>query len=357
MRTTAVHERRRTRDREAKRKAREQHKRDVAALVASIAELREAASVLQGTQLSWQDVALALRTSTQSSVLENKALRAELVTTSSLVRELQAWVDATASIPAAPPRLAEASWRDAYLPMEPRTRQLGYIWIAQQLDHAANERLHPALFPHTLEDSIRVEWSRLSRKLVMQKIVTASTHEAAKALWLVNRATPECHLYPNFLVSSDVESLHHEMNAESEMSYVRELCNGRSVNVLHRRVTIDDERVLVAYRSIRHDDLFASDRLDTFQEWNEVRRVSKTQCVIRTVSVLEPNEPYPSVAALLRTEYPNLYTESMTAMPPRILVETHFRRVLQVKGHALAKAYFALVDEVLASLQAPSVAE
>ncbi|KDO18705.1 hypothetical protein SPRG_15986, partial [Saprolegnia parasitica CBS 223.65] len=321
--------------------------------------LREAASVLQGTQLSWQDVALALRTSTQSSVLENKALRAELVTTSSLVRELQAWVDAMASIPAAPPQLAEASWRDAYLPMEPRIRHLGYRWIAQQLDHAVNERLHPALFPHTLEDAIRVEWSRLGRKLVMQKIVTASTHEAAKALWLVNRASPECHLYPNFLVSSDVESLHHDMNANSEMSYVRELCNGRGVNVLHRRVTIDDDRVLVAYRSIRHDDLFAvsSDRLDTLQEWNEVRRISKTQCVIRTVSVLEPNEPYPSVAALLRTEYPNLFTESMRAMPPRVLVEAHFHRVLQVKGHALAKAYFALVDDVLAILQAPSVAE
>ncbi|EQC37460.1 hypothetical protein SDRG_05063 [Saprolegnia diclina VS20] len=348
----AVYERRRVRDREAKRKAREQHKRDITALIASIAELRETASALQSTQLSWQDVALALRTSTQASVLENKALRAELATTSLLLRQLQAWVHTMSSIPTVPPRLAEASWRDAYLPMDPHIRHVGYHWIAQQLDRAVDDRLHPALFPHTLEDSIRVEWSPLGRKLVMQKIVTASMHEAAKALWLVNRASPECHLHPSSLVSSDVESLHHALGVNSEMSYVRELCDGRSVNVFHRRVTINNERVLVAYRSIRHDDVFAvSSTIDTFQEWNEVRPISKTQCVIRTVSVLEPNEPYPSVAALLRTEYPNLYTEALRAVPPRVPVETHLHRVLQVTGHALVKSYFALVDEALVSVQ------
>ncbi|OQR88627.1 hypothetical protein THRCLA_10197 [Thraustotheca clavata] len=345
------HQRRRTRDREAKRIAREKYIHEYDQLVEMANQLTLQYYSIRGTKLPWKEVMEALRLGAEDSIEENKELREKIEHYCTLAKQLHHWINQMEKINRPLPSSTETMWQNAYLSKDPQIRNIGYDWIAKQMHYAAIARIDPSNFPFTKEDSIKAECSPRGRKLTIQRIVPGNAVEAATALWIVNRASPECEHYPTSILNSNVQSIYHQIDENDELSYVTESYQNCVANIFHRRFT-EPDRILIAYRTIREDELYSSQNISVgVQEWNEVRQISNTHSVIRTISITEHYDPYESMTDLMQNRYPELYAKSIAELPQNNSIEDHLYRVMQVTGHAIAKTYFTLLDETLGNIK------
>ncbi|KDO24057.1 hypothetical protein SPRG_10844 [Saprolegnia parasitica CBS 223.65] len=118
--------------------------------------LRRQVYILQGhieklkrchsTQLSWEDVAHALKDDTLDQVRDNRSLKMQLAHNKRLGVFLKAWMEATPPPALQPPQLE--TWRHSQLVCGDDTaRAIGYEWIARQAYHNTTAAMAQIAFP------------------------------------------------------------------------------------------------------------------------------------------------------------------------------------------------------------------
>ncbi|OQR84628.1 hypothetical protein ACHHYP_13103 [Achlya hypogyna] len=354
---SAVRQRQLLHDRLAKRKARQLYLTERAALVEMIQLLTCRYFAIKGTLLPWREVLRGLKESCDESIETNDTLRVQVAGTTTMVNCLRRWFQ-TMEEPSVPPvRLSQCLWMDVTLARDAPTRLVGYDWIAKQLYFATRDRLHPGLFPQPYEESIKVEWGPQGRKLVLQKIVRASQEDTAKALWAVNRASAtEAFPIPG-IACGDMEVLHEDVGVNDRTSYVLEQfgeTRAHSIKVFHKRFK-DEDRILMAYRTISLDESVPAPRdPEEYQEWNEIRRITESSCLVRTVNFLEPRKAYDSIIEYMAELYPDLYHRSVAAYASDVMttvpLEQYLHHVMLARGAWIARDHFEHFDRVVASV-------
>ncbi|EQC37466.1 hypothetical protein SDRG_05069 [Saprolegnia diclina VS20] len=356
----ATRERQLLADRLAKRKARSTYLAERSSLQSTLEALNLQYFAIKGTQLPWQDIALALRETSETSIVENRELRARVSKTARNVERLCRWFQSMQAPQRLPGYVSDGAWLDVTLVAEPLTRQLGYDWVGKQLYHSTSARLSPRLFPHVYEDSIKVEWGVRGRKLVLQKVIHASQEIVAKAIWAANRAVST-----DALPEADrgsIEVLHDERTSTERCSYVKETFHCPSEmrdhcsRAFHKRFD-EPDRIIIAYRTISRDDVHPGPRdPEESLEWNEIRRISATSCLLRTVNSLEPHAAFSSVLDYVKTLYPDLYerevVEYATQVADTASLEQHMRRFLLQRAAWIATDYFQHLDRAVESVLA-----
>ncbi|OQR96338.1 hypothetical protein ACHHYP_16019 [Achlya hypogyna] len=341
----ARRERKRDRDRAHKRLQREQFKAERQLLLDSIRALQKKYYAHQGTLLPWRDVAAGLHDETQESIAENKRLRHATNQYAELLPRLQVWLRRM-HIQRLPVQTFESKW-SMYLPQDPDIRRIGYDWIAQHMLATTNLYLAPAAFPVALENSVKIEWSLHGGTVTTQTVVPATVDQTSKALWMLNRAAVE-YGPESFLSETSCQSLFSSDGADATV-YNRELYRGSSTNILHRRI-VQDHRTIIMYRWIEDDTLYPilnGPSASAVQEWNEIRAISTTHSLLRTVAVetlaMTTLTSFRDIVRLLK--WPCSLDD--------ISSESRAHRVLIARGYWMAKTSKALLEDILQSMSDP----
>ncbi|KDO18709.1 hypothetical protein SPRG_15990 [Saprolegnia parasitica CBS 223.65] len=263
----AALERQRAHDRLMKRQARVAYLAERAALQDAYVALTSRFYALRGTMLPWEEVAAALRDAREAADNDNRDLQHRVRLARLITTRLQHWMS-TMSAPTTT-SLSTNGWTNVTLLQDIEMRQLGLEWIQKQLYHSASSHLAPSVFPHAYEDSVKVEWGHRGRKIVLQKVVQASPQIVAAALWAVNCASTG-ELFPG-VHTANIRVLHQAQDGDGRLSYsVDETGNskGTSLKICHARFNDNNDRILVAYRSVTIDDTYP-DVLDPdeYLEW------------------------------------------------------------------------------------------
>ncbi|EQC37465.1 hypothetical protein SDRG_05068 [Saprolegnia diclina VS20] len=356
---SAARERQLLADRLSKRKARLAYVAERNLLQSAIEALTLRYFAIKGTLLPWRDIALALRETSEGSLLENHALHIEVTKADVLVQRLRRWFQTMETPERLPGYLSRGASLDVTLVAEASTRQLGYDWVAKQLYHGTSAQLSPRLFPCVYEDSIKVEWGVRGRKLVVQKVIQASQEVVAKALWAANCASAtEAFPIPG-IQCGGMQVLHDEVTSSERCSYVLETSgeiHDHCLKVFHKRFK-DDDRIIIAYRTISLDEAHPGPRdPEEYQEWNEIRRISANSCLVRTVNHLEPRQAFASVLDYVETLYPKLYhrcvAEYATQLADASSLEQYMNRFLLQRAAWIATDHFEHLDRTVDSVLA-----
>ncbi|KDO18710.1 hypothetical protein SPRG_15992 [Saprolegnia parasitica CBS 223.65] len=245
---SAARERQLLADRLSKRKARLAYVAERSSLQSAVEALTLRYFAIKGTLLPWHDIVVALRESSDASLLENCALRTEATKTNAIVQRLRQWFQTMEAPQRLPGYLSRGAVLDVTLVAEPSTRRLGYDWISKQLYHGTSVQLSPRLFPYVYEDSIKVEWGVRGRKLVLQKVIQASQEVVAKALWAVNRAVAtEAFPVPDSECNSSMKVLRKEVTISVNSRLLR------TVNCLEHRAAFES---VLDYVKVLYPDLY-----------------------------------------------------------------------------------------------------
>ncbi|EQC37464.1 hypothetical protein SDRG_05067 [Saprolegnia diclina VS20] len=352
----AALERQRAHDRLMKRQARVAYLAERTALQDAYVTLTSRFYALRGTMLPWEEVATALREAREVADSDNRDLQQQVRQTRLFATRLHHWVS-TMSAPTTT-SLSSNVWTNVTLSHDIEMRQLGLEWIQKQLYHSASTHLTPSVFPHAYEDSVKVEWGCRGRKIVLQKVVQASPQIVAAALWAVNRASTG-ELFPG-VHTANIRVLRETQETDRQLSYsVDETGNskGTSLKICHARFHDGHDRILVAYRSVTIDDTYP-DVLDPdeYLEWNEIRRISATTCLLRSVNYLQPRASFESVTDYVEGIYPAGYHHHLQQYSnlgnPNLSFEQYLQRALLMRGIAIAHEHSDILHKVIQSVVA-----
>ncbi|OQR86891.1 hypothetical protein ACHHYP_09785 [Achlya hypogyna] len=148
----------------------------------------------QSTQLSWEDVAQALKDDTLDQVRDNRSLKKKLGHNQRMGQFLKLWMT-TMAPPTRPLSLSEESWRHSHLVAgDDASRQLGYEWIARQSFHNTTAAMAHVSFPDDgAGDFVRVHVQvsddyRFVVQVAAQQVVAADLDAVNAAFWAAERS-------------------------------------------------------------------------------------------------------------------------------------------------------------------------
>ncbi|OQS01482.1 hypothetical protein ACHHYP_00700 [Achlya hypogyna] len=134
-------------------------------------------------ELSWKDIAEALRGDTDDALALNNALRQQLQHHHDLAAYMMAWV--SASIGPTRAMSTQRSWRETTLLADPTSRQLGIQWIVNNIYFNLPRLMDRCGFPSSCETYIRrdvtVDGNTRFETVVKQRVENAPFHVAARA--------------------------------------------------------------------------------------------------------------------------------------------------------------------------------
>ncbi|OQR84645.1 hypothetical protein ACHHYP_13111 [Achlya hypogyna] len=322
-------ERKRIRDRRAKQAARRRFLDEYSVLQDTISSMTTTLETMTATRkvafgshciLGWRDVARSLAASKDESLVTRRSLQRRLAQNTRLIQSLYTWVASMA--PQHAIATPEYAWKDVHLSADTDLRAIGLNWIAQQMLHATSLQVPNAVFPTALEDAIHGEWGLQGGKIYVQLVLDATVVEAATTGWAFSQALPtiihECR--------GGITNLHHVKTTSSEVCYNREEFPDRVTNGLYT-CFVEPDRVVTHYRTVRNDAAYPipTKMTEDIQEWNVIRPISPTKCVIRSTHVYQPFKAYESMAAYADDISPSFVAEA-TAQCPATLDDEIARR-------------------------------
>ncbi|KDO20030.1 hypothetical protein SPRG_14178 [Saprolegnia parasitica CBS 223.65] len=371
---SAARLRRLAHDREAKRAARSAYIAESTQLQTTVKALTHQLYRIRGTLVPWKEVAAELRHMSDVAVLTNRQLQHQVLYYRQLAVRLDTWIQRMQP-PTIAAGLAFDAWRDVYLASDKETRAMGLSWITKQLFHASEAHTAPSLFPHAIEDSVKVEWGRRGRQFIFQKVIAGSMQDAAKTLWSLNRAEGN-HIVPGKQIPDGLVHVLHATEENSQrVSYAREEfmeAFGPSVeHVLHLRV-IKKDRILIMARTIAQDAAFAPRVVrQSCREWygfngrkttllsmrrNEIRDIGNGQSLVRSVVFAEPAAAYETMTEYVLDLFPLEYERALAMRKDDMVVgslewENYLHRFMLTLGVACSRHYFAFFDKILGDVQ------
>ncbi|OQR84627.1 hypothetical protein ACHHYP_13107 [Achlya hypogyna] len=301
-------ERKRVRDRRAKQAARERLLAESAALQASIVEMTATLEALRLRSqrpclLPWTQVALSLEVARSHSASLTNSLQRHVAAQTKLAQALYTWLE---SMPRAPSGLA--AWRDVRLPLDDDVRRVGYDWIAAQMLHTTDHHVAPEAFPHANDDFISASWGLEGGKVFTQFVLDGSVDEVVTAAWAFSQALPTI----LNATRGGVTNVFHNKAPTREVCYNREAFPTITTNGFYTAFRRAHD-VVMHYRTVRHDDAFPilGPTLEhDIQEWNVIRAISPSQCILRAVDIYQPCLAYESMEAYTLDTRPYLLEDA-----------------------------------------------
>ncbi|OQR84632.1 hypothetical protein ACHHYP_13108 [Achlya hypogyna] len=295
----------RLRYRKAKRAARLRYLNECSALQDKIEVLGRKLTKLRASSdcmLAWKEIASSLAASTQESLAQKQSLAHHLLAQTRLAQRLHAWV--TSMDPAKPLSNPLFAWRDVHLSSDPELRAVGYHWIGQQMLHSTPLHVVDSDFPVDEDDYVRAEYSLEGGRVFSQQYLEGTIVEVVTASWAFSQALPTILNGKR----GSVSNIYHNKVPGTEICYNREAYPWVTNNGFYTCYFLDD-CVVMHYRTIRNDAVYPIGekgfKID-IQEWNVIRAVSPTRCVVRAATVCQPLASYDSFESFARAAHPDI---------------------------------------------------
>ncbi|KAF0717134.1 Aste57867_2479 [Aphanomyces stellatus] len=292
------------RDRNAKRCARERYIAECSALREDMIKLRAKLQLLTDneTVLPWSEVAISMNLATEESRSEKKMLQAQLERCDRLRGHLVQWVQSMTTVE--PDVMSDVPWKDSTLPQEDAVRNVGLQWFAKQMYFATERHIKPSLFPKGTQDFIFAECTTGGSIVRVQKIVPGSLAQVTEVLWtMMVRHSPA------------FKTLVRETSDHEDMWYARKPVNYEVRCCLHTKF-VEDDRSLVAFRTIKNDLMYSSEDhsiKEDNQEWTSVQPLEGSRCLVRCASFIQPYKTYKSFVDYARDVRPEVYAQVLGA--------------------------------------------
>ncbi|EQC38234.1 hypothetical protein SDRG_04661 [Saprolegnia diclina VS20] len=240
--------------------------------------LRRQVYILQGhieklkrchsTQLSWEDVAQALKDDTLDQVRDNRSLKKKLAHNKRLGVFLKTWMEATP-----PPALQHIeTWRHSQLVCgDDASRALGYEWIARQSYYNTTAVMAHIAFPvhETDDDFVRVavdidDDARFFVQVAAQQVVPYDLAAVHNAFWVAEK-TFAAAFRDRCTQLTDLSA------PTNDILYVRENLGTPTQRIFNKSLQArfqSPASVTFVLRSILRDDMFPDDDADDTDPWS-----------------------------------------------------------------------------------------
>ncbi|EQC37473.1 hypothetical protein SDRG_05076 [Saprolegnia diclina VS20] len=334
----------RLRYRKAKRAARLRYLTECSTLQEKIEVLGRKLRTLRASSdclLTWKDIAVSLAAATEEGLAEKEALRRHLAHQSRLARHLHAWV--ASMTPAKQPAQSVFAWRDVHLSTNVELRTVGYHWIGQQMLHATPLHIVDSDFPADQEDWVAAKYSVEGGRVHSQQFLDGTMMEVAIAAWAFSQALPTILNGKRGCVSN----IYHHKARGAEICYNREAYPWVTNNGFYT-CYVQDDCLVMHYRTIRYDEAHPVGdkgfKID-IQEWNVIRAVSPTKCVVQSSTVCQPFKSYEHFEDFVRDEHPDVLAMAEGAQ------ESELERLVASKSCRIIRDMHGRVRKMLRNVQ------